>query len=73
MSHETLQFDDDLPLAAPIAPRPRRRRRARHPRFSSSGSYDRSEPGVYSLMRNRRLIMAALRVWELKNGYRNSY
>ena len=41
--------------------------------FASAPAYDRSEPRGYSLMRTRRLIMAALRVWELKNGFHNPY
>ena len=41
--------------------------------YYSNPTLDRSEPRGYSLMRTRRLLMAAIRVWELKNGIHNSY
>ena len=83
MSNEILQpnrlpkSDDALNFAPASPSRPRRNKRASRSRFpetfSSSSSYDRSEPRGYSLMRTRRLIMAALRVWELKNGIHNPW
>ena len=81
MSNKTLEPsrlpppDDDFSAAAPPPRRPRRSKRSNQSRFSFSSdpSYDRSEPRGYSLMRTRRLLMAALRVWELKNGIHSSF
>jgi hypothetical protein len=83
MTHKTLQpnglptTDDDLSVVPAPPRRPRQSKsagRSRFPEpFSTGASFDRSEPRGYSLMRTRRLLMAALRVWELKNGFRNPY
>lgn len=83
MADENLQPDrltlteEDFKLAPGSPRRPRRSKRATEARFeetiSSAASYDRSAPRGYSLMRTRRLLMAALRVWELKNGIHSSY
>lgn len=83
MSEEILQpnqltlIEEDERLAPASARRPRRSKRLSEARFSKTFSaaapYDRSAPRGYSLMRTRRLLMAALRVWELKNGIHSSY
>jgi len=69
--------EENLKPAPASARRPRRSKRVTEAAFeetiSSDPSYDRSVPRGYSLMRTRRLLMAALRVWELKNGFHSSY
>jgi hypothetical protein len=70
-------MENDVSVAPAPPSRPRRSKRASSSTlsepFSQGGSFDRSEPRGFSLMRTRRLLMAALRVWELKNGIRNPY
>lgn len=83
MTFKTLQpnplptTDDDFSVVPAPARRPRRSKSAGRSRlsepFSTGASLDRWEPRGYSLMRTRRLLMAALRVWELKNGFHNPY
>jgi len=71
----TLGEDDTGPASG--SPRsPRRSRRVTEEECEetvSSAPYDRTARRGYSLMRTRRLLMAALRVWELKNGIHSSY
>ena len=69
---------DDTASVEPPSPRcPARKKRKSRSQFNksyySNPTFDRSEPRGYSLMRTRRLLMAAIRVWELKNGIHNSY
>jgi len=50
----------------------RRERRASPPRFEISHALEEPETHGYgTLTRTKRLIMAALRVWELKRGIRD--
>ena len=83
MPHNPLNLDRLLlveenreALAAP--PRPLRKRKVARPfkrrrRLSARTSIeDRPLPRLPSIMRIRRLIMAALRVWELKHGIHDS-
>jgi hypothetical protein len=75
---DRLTLTEEASRLAPPPPRPPRRgkpvREARSDEtISSAAPYDRSAPRGYSLMRTRRLLMAALRVWELKNGIHSSY
>ena len=71
----TVGTDDAGP--APGSPRsPRRGKRVTEEECEEtvpSAPYERSVRRGYSLMRTRRLLMAALRVWELKNGIHSSY
>jgi hypothetical protein len=83
MGDETFQPDrltlteEDVGPAPGSPRRPRRSKRVTEARCeetaSSPATYDRSAPRGYSLMRTRRLLMAALRVWELKKGIHSSY
>jgi hypothetical protein len=69
--------EENLKSGPASARRPRRSKRVIEAGFeetiSLDPSYDRCAPRGYSLMRTRRLLMAALRVWELKNGFHSSY
>jgi hypothetical protein len=53
--------------------RPFRRRSRRQQAFSPQLEMASSPPPFDSLMRTRRLIMAALRVWELRNGIHDPF
>jgi len=51
---------------------PRRRPKRKSPRESDALSEERRLPGIGTMARTKRLILAALRVWELKQGIRES-
>ena len=69
----TVADNGGITVAPPTLPAQKKRNSRRTSKFRSSKNpvYDRSDPRGHSLMRTRRLIMAALRVWEIKNGIRN--
>jgi len=51
---------------------PRRRPKKKSPREIDALSDEPGMPGIGTLARTKRLILAALRVWELKQGIRES-
>ena len=51
---------------------PRRRPKKKSPREIDALSDEPGLPGIGTLARTKRLILAALRVWELKQGIRES-
>ncbi|MGH8095027.1 MAG: hypothetical protein ACREIF_16400 [Chthoniobacterales bacterium] len=59
----------------PQPPRPKQHRRKRRVTSSPKPIHDDSTeerlPRIGTLIRTRRLLLAALRVWELKNGIRD--
>ncbi|HEY3602324.1 MAG TPA: hypothetical protein VGK72_10240 [Chthoniobacterales bacterium] len=61
--------------AAAVRPRPKgRNKNARRPRKASSTIEDDDDvirPAVGTLSRTKTLLLAALKVWELKNGIRD--
>jgi hypothetical protein len=83
MQRKTCQIDRPAAIAdnsgitimPPTLPVPKKRSSRRPSKFRSSKNriYDRSDPRGHRLMRTRRLIMAALRVWEIKNGIRSQF
>ena len=70
-----LLLTDDLGIiAAPQEhPEPTVRRVRRRRRITSGSLIDRSLPMSDPLLRTRRLVMAALRVWELKHGIHDPF
>lgn len=72
-----LFIDDDLRVALAMPRRRRRRKRVNpstfHDTFSLDESFYQPESRGPSLMRTRRLLMAALKVWELKNGIHSAF
>jgi len=71
-----LKLTDDLAVLAissPRQPRRRRRRSERQARHAGQIVDEAGLPPYESLMRTRRLLMAALRVWELRHGIHEPY
>ncbi len=71
-----LKLTDNLAVLAISSPRQRaKRRRRREPEARHAGQVmdDLGTPPYDSLMRTRRLLMAALRVWELRQGIHEPY
>jgi len=70
-----LKLTDNLAvLAIGSAQQPTRRRRRRERQAPHAGQLGNvGLPPYDSLMRTRRLLMAALRVWELRNGIHEPY
>jgi hypothetical protein len=71
-----LRLNDNLEVVA-ASSRPRRRRRAL--RLSRARAFEREQitsansTSFERLLRTRRLLLAALRVWELKHGIHDSF
>ncbi len=72
-----LILDENLAVVAAPRREPRKRKRSsasrRKRRFRATIEMRRSTPQSDSIMRFRRLLMAALRVWELKHGIHDFY
>jgi hypothetical protein len=58
---------------AAVRPRPKSRRKAPKRRRKNSSQFDDDQirPAVGTLSRTKTLLLAALKVWELKNGIRD--
>ena len=60
---------------AAVRPRPKNRAKtARRPRKKASGAdldKEKTRPAIGTLSRTKSLLLAALKVWELKNGIRD--
>ena len=72
-----LLLDENLTIVARSTrakrERPFRRRSRRQQSFSPQLEMAPSPPAFDSLMRTRKLIMAALRVWELRHGIHDPF
>jgi hypothetical protein len=72
-----LILDENLQVVAKSPSRSQRKRRPRRlqqsRQFPAAQAMERPLPPSDSLMRIKRLLMAALRVWELKHGIHDYY